>query len=364
MAAWTVGILLICAVLAGQGSKAQDCGLARLNTRIVGGENATAGSWPWQVSMHITSVGFHVCGGTLISDQWVLTAAHCIVVSPSAWILYFGRETQSGPNINEVNRTVSQIIVHPDYNNNTLYNNDIALMKLQRPVIFTDYIRPVCLASSSSQFHTSTPCWATGWGRLGRDDPLPAFQSLQEVQIPVIGEKQCSCNYRPTNATITDEMICAGEENKGACQDAGFRYPLASGRNIEMEVDQRLYVEIRTEGVDARQISTIMDSCWATPVNDASYPMFTFNNFSSIYLHCQVHLCLLRHNNCTAHCYPGHHNRVARDVSQRAMTGISLGPLTMPLNRKARMVNASSASGQLASLVTLLVSLLTAKTLV
>ncbi|XP_075948899.1 alpha-tectorin-like [Anarhichas minor] len=181
-------------------------------------------------------------------------------------------------------------------------------------------------------------------------------------------------------------------------QDAGFRYPLASGSNIEMEVDQRLYVEIRTEGVDARQISTIVDSCWATPVNLASYPvrwdliheecpnpadgtvelvangistvarfsfnMFTFTNFSSIYLHCQVHLCLKRHSNCTAHCYPGHHNRVARDVSQHAMTGISLGPLTMPLNRKARMVNPSSASGQLASLVTLLVSLLTAKTLV
>ncbi|XP_075948901.1 alpha-tectorin-like [Anarhichas minor] len=181
-------------------------------------------------------------------------------------------------------------------------------------------------------------------------------------------------------------------------QDAGFRYPLASGSNIEMEVDQRLYVEIRTEGVDARQISTIVDSCWATPVNLASYPvrwdliheecpnpadgtvelvangistvarfsfkMFTFTNFSSIYLHCQVHLCLRRHNNCAAHCYPGHHNRVVRDVSQHAMTGISLGPLTVPLNRKARMVNPSSASGQLASLVTLLVSLLTAKTLV
>ncbi|XP_075949020.1 chymotrypsin-like protease CTRL-1 [Anarhichas minor] len=223
MAAWTVGILLICAVLAGQGSKAQDCGLARLNTRIVGGENATAGSWPWQVSMHLTPVSVHICGGTLISDQWVLTAAHCVVrSSPRAWILYFGRETQSGPNINEVNRTVSQIIVHPDYNT-PLLNNDIALMKLQSPVIFTDYIRPVCLASNSSQFHTSTPCWATGWGRLGRDEPLIAFDSLQEVQIPIIGEKQCSCNYRPVaDANITDEMICAGQENKGACQgDSG-----------------------------------------------------------------------------------------------------------------------------------------------
>uniref|UniRef100_A0A8D3B7F2 Alpha-tectorin-like n=1 Tax=Scophthalmus maximus TaxID=52904 RepID=A0A8D3B7F2_SCOMX len=117
-------------------------------------------------------------------------------------------------------------------------------------------------------------------------------------------------------------------------QDANFHYPLTSTTDIEMEVDQKMYVEVRTEGVDPRQISTILDTCWATPVNSADYPvrwdliseecpnpadgtvdlvqngvstvarfsfrMFTFTNFSSIFLHCQVHLCLLRHNNCTA----------------------------------------------------------------
>ncbi|XP_072229019.1 chymotrypsin-like protease CTRL-1 [Leuresthes tenuis] len=197
-----------------------DCGVAPLSTRIVGGESATAGSWPWQVSIHIRS---HICGGTLISDQWVLTAAHCIVInSLSEWTLYLGRETQAGPNNQEVSRGVSQVIVHPDYNN-TLFNNDIALMKLSSPVTFNNYIRPVCLASSASKIFNSTSCWATGWGKLRNNESLPSSQALQQVQIPVVGNKQCSCNYIPVSeATITGEMICAGQENKGACQgDSG-----------------------------------------------------------------------------------------------------------------------------------------------
>ncbi|XP_076615369.1 chymotrypsin-like protease CTRL-1 [Chaetodon auriga] len=223
MEAWTVWTLLMCAALTRQGSEAQDCGVAPLNTKIVGGENATAGSWPWQVSVHFNVVGYHICGGTLISDQWVLTAAHCILVkSPRAYTIYLGRETQTGPNVQEVSSTVSEVIVHPDYNN-TLLNNDIAVMKLSSPVSFTDYIKPICLASSSSQFHNSTLCWSTGWGKLGKNVSLPSFYPLQEVQIPVIGKKQCRCSYLSVpEAKITDRMICAGQESKGACQgDSG-----------------------------------------------------------------------------------------------------------------------------------------------
>uniref|UniRef100_A0A7N8Y2Z0 Zgc:123217 n=1 Tax=Mastacembelus armatus TaxID=205130 RepID=A0A7N8Y2Z0_9TELE len=216
MAAWTTLILLMCAVLT-----EQDCGVAPLKTRIVGGANATAGSWPWQVSIHFT--GTHICGGTLINNQWVLTAAHCIdSTTLTNWTLYFGRVIQNGTNLHEVNHNLSKIVVHPNYNN-SLYNNDIALMKLSSPITFTDYIRPVCLASNSSQLYNSTPCWATGWGQLTAKQTLPPTQPLQEVQIPVIGNKQCSCDYLSVEvANITSNMMCAGQAGKGVCMgDSG-----------------------------------------------------------------------------------------------------------------------------------------------
>ncbi|MEQ2166480.1 hypothetical protein GOODEAATRI_028629 [Goodea atripinnis] len=90
----------------------------------------------------------------------------------SDWTLYLGRETQAGPNANEVSRSVSQVIVHPNFNN-TLLNNDIALMELRSVVLFTDFIRPICLAGSGSQFFNATSCWSTGWGKRlsNREDP-------------------------------------------------------------------------------------------------------------------------------------------------------------------------------------------------
>ncbi|XP_038161379.1 testisin [Cyprinodon tularosa] len=220
MTSSTLWVLLICTVLSWQEVKAQDCGVAPLNTRIVGGEGATAGAWPWQVSLHFRFS--HICGGTLINNQWVLTAAHCIVTqNVGSWMVYLGRETQLGLNSNEVAKSVSQIIVHPNYNS-TLYNNDIALMKLSTLVTFNNFIQPVCLASNTSQFFNATSCWITGWGKLASNESLPASEKLQEVQVPVIGNNQCACSYIPTDANITDRMICAGQENKGACQgDSG-----------------------------------------------------------------------------------------------------------------------------------------------
>ncbi|XP_048065600.1 transmembrane protease serine 2-like [Megalobrama amblycephala] len=193
------------------------CGRAPLSDRIVGGENVTAGSWPWQVSIHVIGFG-HNCGGTLITKDWVLSAAHCFEnIDVSKVVMYFGRLRQFGSNPNETSRTASRIISHPNYNSKTI-DNDIALVQLNSSVNFTDYIKPVCLAAAGSVFDAGTESWATGWGKLQPEDTQLA-NTLQQVMMPIVSNSDCNRAYFRVNR-ITSNMICAGflnREEKSIC---------------------------------------------------------------------------------------------------------------------------------------------------
>uniref|UniRef100_A0A673CRH2 Peptidase S1 domain-containing protein n=1 Tax=Sphaeramia orbicularis TaxID=375764 RepID=A0A673CRH2_9TELE len=181
--------------------------------------NSHGGTWPWIVSIHKN--GVYTCAGTLIADNFVITAAQCFSSSnPNVgdWTVFLGHQRT---NPNEVSRTVTTIILHPNYDSNT-NNNDIALLRLSSPVTFTDYIRPVCLAASDSVFNSGTDSWVTGWGTVQEGVLLPFPGTLQEVEVPVLGNRQCNCLNGV--GTVTDNMICAGllEGGKDSCQgDSG-----------------------------------------------------------------------------------------------------------------------------------------------
>ncbi|XP_070767467.1 suppressor of tumorigenicity 14 protein homolog [Enoplosus armatus] len=200
-----------------------DCGTRpyKLN-RIVGGQNAELGEWPWQVSLHFRTYG-HVCGASIISDRWLLSASHCFVTSDPAnhiasnWQTYSGMQDQYKQDGIQL-RPLKRIISHPDYNQMT-FDYDIALLELSKPLEFTNTVQPICLPSSSHVFPAGMPCWVTGWGAL-REGGQKA-QLLQKASVKIINDTVCNV---VTEGQVTSRMLCSGFLAGGvdACQgDSG-----------------------------------------------------------------------------------------------------------------------------------------------
>ncbi|XP_069044063.1 serine protease 27-like [Lepisosteus oculatus] len=208
---------------------AQVCGNPPLGNRIVGGQNAQEGAWPWQVDIQDNAK--HICGGSLISDTWVLSAAHCFPKPSSvgSYTLYLGRYKLGALNRYEQSRLITQVIVDPRYTE-AILGYDIALVQMASAVTYTDYILPICLPDPAVVFLEGMNCYVTGWGNIGQDLSLPNPGTLQEVVVPLISSSTCNDMYQtptaafPTTTQILSDMICAGfqQGGKDSCQgDSG-----------------------------------------------------------------------------------------------------------------------------------------------
>ncbi|XP_065447260.1 serine protease 27-like [Chrysemys picta bellii] len=227
---WLMGhlcSLLATALLAT--SLVQACEQPMGSPRIVGGNNAENGAWPWQVSIREGSN--HICGGSLIAESWVVSAAHCFNGNKSAYHVNLGEYQLQNPSENLVSVSIKEIYHHPSYTNISS-SGDIALVELERAVSFNEVIRPICLPASSVEFPAGMECWVTGWGNTKYEESLEAPQTLQEVQVPLIDRDTCNSLFNTSSYPddpqgidpIKQDMICAGypEGGKDACQgDSG-----------------------------------------------------------------------------------------------------------------------------------------------
>lgn len=121
-------------------------------SRIEGGEEAGRSTWGWAVSLSINNN--YLCGGSILSSLWIITAAHCVInVVASKVIVYAGSNSRwSGSQ----SRIVSHIVVH-SYYNSTNFVNDIALLRLGSPLSMTDSaISTICIQSVSSSILSTT----------------------------------------------------------------------------------------------------------------------------------------------------------------------------------------------------------------
>nr|XP_031325639.1 transmembrane protease serine 11A isoform X2 [Camelus dromedarius] len=184
--------------------------------RIMSGDLAIKAAWPWQASLQHNNI--HQCGATLISNTWLVTAAHCFKkkANPSQWTVSFG--TTINPPL--MKRSIRKIIVHERYHS-PAREYDIAVVQFSPRVTFTDDIRRVCLPEASASFQPNSTVYITGFGALFYGGE--SQNNLREARLKIISDDVCKQPHVYGN-DIKSGMICAGylEGTYDACRgDSG-----------------------------------------------------------------------------------------------------------------------------------------------
>ncbi|KFM83315.1 Limulus clotting factor C, partial [Stegodyphus mimosarum] len=192
---------------------------------IINGNASEIGQWPWQVGIALRRhEGLElICGGALISELWVLTAAHCVTkkfsnipMYPNEVLIFCGKYHRSfkrDDNYVQV-RKVQQIVVHDEYDF-IHYDGDIALLQIEEAVEFTTRVKPICLPNeltTRENVRDGKKGIVTGWGLT---ESGKFSETLKEAVLPVVSHDRCEKAYREglRTVTITENMFCAGYES-------------------------------------------------------------------------------------------------------------------------------------------------------
>ncbi|KAL7848526.1 hypothetical protein AOLI_G00232440 [Acnodon oligacanthus] len=189
--------------------------------RIVGGNEATPGEIPWQVALVTKDKKLVFCGGSLLTEVWVVTAAHCLVeANGTAYFIRLGEHDVRKAEGTESDHDIAEDHIHPNYNPQRSHSHDIALLKLKTPVTFSDYVIPICLGPkqfTENVLKNAPNSLVSGWGRLRFGGKESA--TLQKLEVPFVDRTECKGSDK-----ISRFMFCAGYSSiqKDSCQgDSG-----------------------------------------------------------------------------------------------------------------------------------------------
>uniref|UniRef100_U5EYJ0 Putative trypsin-like serine protease n=1 Tax=Corethrella appendiculata TaxID=1370023 RepID=U5EYJ0_9DIPT len=226
------------------------CGKPSTNipkNRVLHGQATQRGEYPWLVGIYTVSSSGHQfsCGGTIISDTIILTAAHCLkhprsqrIIQSKDLAIALGRYntndlTELSNGAKYVN--VNDVIINPGYKRDTAsYDADIGLLTTEEEITYTDYIRPICLWNEDDNIQNIVGKKATivGWGRTeeGSLSPTPRF-----TQVPIVSQEDC-LRQSPVFSTLTsNKTFCAGGQGSGPCQGD-------SGSGLIMNMNDQWYL--------------------------------------------------------------------------------------------------------------------------
>ncbi|XP_075985634.1 venom serine protease-like isoform X2 [Anticarsia gemmatalis] len=191
------------------------CGVRRQN-RIVNGVETGINEFPMMVGLADVGRSKIKCGATIISEDYVVTAAHCVMNEnlKSLAVIVGEHDVTTG---NETSAAkgyaIAQYIIHPGYTTSN-YDNDIALIKVATPIQFNDRVSPVCLPFKFRSYSfAGKNVTILGWGTL--EPGGPDSKVLRKVDVGVMSQTQC----RYQVPTLTDRQICTFTRGKDSCQD-------------------------------------------------------------------------------------------------------------------------------------------------
>jgi secreted trypsin-like serine protease len=207
--------------------------------KVVGGKPAPPGAFPWQVSLNASRIPdqykAHFCGGTVYSESWIVTAAHCVEGTAAKNIVVVAGTHKLGSG-SGTQRDVARIIVNKKYDKQKT-DNDIALIQLQEPLKLDKDVKAIPLLTAANEANVlkkGAPLVVTGWGAITEGGQQ--MRDLRYVEIPFVERETCN---RPLayDGRITTNMICAGVEAGGrdSCQgDSGGPLTANTGANATL----------------------------------------------------------------------------------------------------------------------------------